>query len=48
MIPLEREINYIGCCYTQVLKDKIYCLNAHRGAANMRYLKLINHNKRAA
>ena len=40
MIPIEREINYIGCCYTQVLKGKRYCLYEQNGIANMRCFEL--------
>jgi len=48
MKPLSQKINYKGYSYTQVLKGKRYCLYEQNGIANMRYLELINHNKRAA
>ena len=48
MIPLPQNLTYNHYGYTQVLKGKRYCLYEQNGIANMRYLELINDNKRVA
>ena len=48
MRTLSREINLNGYTYVQVLSGKRTYVYEQRGVSNMRYLELINDNKRVA